>query len=234
MLGCAGIPEQKFVQEEKAETKAFSTIKTIALLDVPNPPHYYLGEGIGPLTFFFGALGAAAELSQAGKDSKEYGEFNFAAVTQQRLIEHLTAKGYRVQVVTVNRTNKYRLLDDYKPLNIPGADAILDVAPVEVGYKTSPLSGPFASEVGPHLSMVFKLISGESKELWYSASAQYGYAKNPFVTGIRLDAPLDHKFNNVDTLKANKQKAIEQLIDGINALSKSISARIAALDERKD
>lgn len=227
LSSCAGIPEQKFVTQTTFKQDNLQQVKSIALLDVPNPPHYYLGGGVGPATFFLGALGAAAELSAVGKDTKEYADFDFAAISQRGLKKYLELKGYHVTSVSVNRDNPHALLGDYSLLNVTGVDAFLDLAPVEVGFKRKTWAGPFAREVGPHVSVVVRLVSADSKEILYEESVQYGYDKNPFAAGTRIDAPTEHRFKNTDAMKSEKESAIDQLEQGINAISHVISEKLS-------
>jgi hypothetical protein len=226
LSSCAGIPKQSFISKTTFESDRLRPIRSIAILDVPNPPHYYLGGGIGPATFFLGGLGAAIELSSVDKDTKEYRDFNFAEITQQRLKKHLEAKGYHVILVRTKRGDQYKLLDNYSSINIPGVDAFLDLVPVEVGFKRKAFAGPFSKEIGPHVSMVFRLISSNSKKVLYTESVQYGYDKNPFASGTKIDSPPNHKFKNTNAMKAHKQKSFKQLVQGIDTLSRVIAKRL--------
>jgi hypothetical protein len=207
-MASESIPEQKFIAKTTLEPGILLPIKNIALLGVPNPRYYWV----------------RVAKTTAGKDTEVYGDFNFAVIAQRSLMEHLEAKGYQVNVSSVSRHNRYELIDDYQSLNIPDADAFLDVAPVEVGFKPNPWR-PF-SEVGPHVSLVVRLVSADSRRVLYAESAQYGYDKNPFATGIKIDSPPDHKFKNVAALKADRQKAIEQLMVGIDAISSAIAEKL--------
>lgn len=226
--GCAAIPEQTFISEQPVAADALPGIINISLLPVPAPSRYYLGEGVGPATFFFGSLGAALELSAIGRDSQQYRDFDFAAVTEQRLIEHLGRRGYQVRISPSGRSSPHQLVNDYRQLDGTGADAFLDVVPVMAGFKRNPWSGPFASEVGPHVSVVVRLVSADaSRRVLYAESAQYGYDKNPLASGIKIDAPATHKFKDADAVKADLRRAFAQLSAGIDALARAIAARLA-------
>ncbi|HEX5802357.1 MAG TPA: hypothetical protein VFY24_04995 [Azospira sp.] len=228
LSGCAAIPEQTFISEQPVATDALPGIITIALLEVPDPPHYYLGEGIGPATFFLGSLGAVLELSTIGRDSQAYRDFSFASVTQQRLVEHLGRRGYQVTLRPLARNPAHRLVDDYRALDLAGVDAVLDVVPVMAGFKRNPWSGPFASEVGPHVSMVVRLVAADaSRRVLYAESAQYGYDRNPLASGIKIEAPASHKFKDADAVKANLRQAFAQLSAGIDAIARAIAAKLA-------
>lgn len=226
--GCAGIPKQHYIAEKKVEPNTYPKIKTIALLKIPNPPHYNLGGGIGPATFFFGHLGAAAELSSVGKDTQEYGNFTFNTIAEDKITKYLAQYGYKTKIVRIKRVKPYNLIDDYSSLNISQVDAILDVVPIEVGFKREAFAGPFTTEIGPHVSIAINLVSTKLKKVIYSKSAQYGYDKNPFVTGIKIDSPQNHKFKDTNEFKSNKSKAIDQLIIGIDTLSKAIVKDLAS------
>lgn len=206
--------EQKFIFSEIiTEPDVFAPIKSIALLNIPNP-HYYLPYYL------------EVEPTVAGKETKRYEGFNFSVIAQQRLKEYLKEEGYHVILVSVNRDNRYKLLDDYSRLNIPEADAFLDLAPVEVGFKKNPWN-PFASEVGPHVSVVVRLVSAKSKKILYAESVQYGYDKNPLFDSTRIDSPPDDYFEDMNTLKSKNEKAVEQLAHGVDAISRAIAERLS-------
>lgn len=201
------LKEQRFIHSEIiTEPDLLAPVKSIALLNIPNPPYYlpyYLDKG-----------------------KKKYEGFNFSVITQQHLIEHIEAKGYRVILFSVNRDNPYKLLDDYSYLNIPDVDAFLDLAPVGVGFNMS----PWVSDVilyGPHVSVVVRLVSVDSKKILYAESVQYGYGKNPFIEGSKIDSPLDDNFEYTKNLESQNEKAIEQLVRGIDAVSRAIADRLS-------
>lgn len=199
--------EQKFILSEIiTEPDLLAPIKSIALLNIPNP-HYYLPYHLD-------------------RDTKKYEGLNFSAITQQHLIAYLEAKGYRVIVTSVDRDNPYKLLDDYSHLNIPDVDAFLDLAPVGVGFNMSPWTHE-SIVYGPNVSVVVRLVSADSKKILYAESVQYGYGKNPFIEGIKIDAPLDDNFEDRDTLKSQNEKAIEQLVRGIDAVSRVIAEKLS-------
>ncbi|MFC1589820.1 hypothetical protein ACFL3P_06085 [Pseudomonadota bacterium] len=210
--------EQKLIYSETemiAKPEVLAPIKSIALLNIPNP-HYYL-----PYRLEVGS-------TIVGKDTIKYKGFNFSAITQQHLIEYLEANGYRVILLSVKRDRQYELLDDYSQLNIDDVDAFLDLAPVQIGFTINPWGwkGIHGSELRPHMSVVVRLVSADSKKILYAESVQYGYNKNPFFDSTMIDSPPDDSFDDADTLISQNEKAIEQLVRGIDAISHAIAERL--------
>lgn len=206
--------EQHYIFSEIiTEPDLLAPIKSIALLNIPNP-HCYLPYYLD------------AEPTIVGKDTRKYEGFNFSVITQQHLIELLEAKGYHVILFSVNRDNPHKLLDDYSHLNIPDVDAFLDLAPVKVGFNMSPWTHE-SLVYGPYVSLVVRLVSADSKKILYAESVQYGYGKNYFIEGSKIDAPLDDNFEDTDPLISQNEKAVEQLVRGIDAISRSIADRFS-------
>ena len=209
----AEIPDQGFISKTTPEPDALLPIKIIALLDIPNPRYYLWGRPGQTIT--------------VASNKGDPGDFDFSVIAQRTLKEHLEASGYRVITASVTRDNKYELLQDYSHINIPGVDAFLDLAPIQVGYKILALRGPFTRKLGPNVSVVVRLISADSKMLLLGESIQYGFEKNPLVKGARIDSPPDYIFKNKEALNEQKGKAFEQLEQGIDAISLVITERLS-------
>jgi hypothetical protein len=207
------MPDQRFISKTTLEPDALLPIKIIALFNVPNPRYYLWGR---PSETF--------AVDNAKQDS---GDFNFSEIAQRTLKEHIEASGYRVIPAGVVRDNKYELLQDYSDINIPGVDAFLDFAPVQVGYKILAWRGPFTRKVGPNVSVVVRLISADSKKVLLAESIQYGLEKNLLVNGAKVESPPDYIFKNKEALNKQKGKAFGQLEQGIDAISRVIAERLS-------
>jgi len=222
----SAIPKQSFISEKDLDPNELDRVKTIALLEVPDPPYYFFGEGIGAASGLFGIIGFVGEVSQYGKNSDEYGEFSFGKTSQAFLKQFLEENGYKVIEHKVDRKNKYGLVKDYANLDIKNVDAYLDFAPVQVGYKQDESNVFNDSRTGPHVSAVVRLVSAKTNKVIYAGSIQYGWDMNPFASGIKIDSPEDHKYETREELKAQKEQAIERLVRGIEAVSFNIARQI--------
>lgn len=223
--GVCSAQAQKFISEKGLDQGGLELVKTIALLEVPDPRYYRFGEGSGGLTFMFGVVGSLMEQSNYGSDTAEYGDFSFGKTSQAFLKQFLEENNYRVIEYPVDRKNKFGLVKDYTTLNIEGVDAYLDVAPVDVGYMQNE-ANIFSNRTGPHVSVVVRLVSSATNEVIYAGSAQYGWNMNPLVSGIKIESPEDHQYESHEELKAQKVQAIERLIRGIEAVSLNIAKKV--------
>jgi hypothetical protein len=135
------------------------------------------------------------------------------------------------------------LIEDYNSLDIEGVDAYIDIAPISVGYKQSERGGVAYEDIGPILEVVVRLISAKTKEVLYADTITYGWAKTSvkLIRSVNFESPPEHQFINKADLKANKERAIQQLIQGIEKVSLEIarnfsrgnwySAKIASLSD---
>ena len=126
----------KSFEPEPFVPKPNEPIKTIGLIQVPEPARYYLGEGSFKAwqpAFLPPLLSVLIEQTQKHEEYEIIG-FSFPPVAQPRLISHLEAAGFKVIVIPVER-EKPRLLESYDSLPTTGIDAYLDVAPSGVGYQ---------------------------------------------------------------------------------------------------
>ena len=132
---------QRPISSKPLTLSNLNSIRSIALLEVPDPAWYYFGEGKGWGAEVFGLLGSLAEGTTLGKDSKEYGDFSFGKIIQDSLKQYLRENNYKVVETPVTREKKFALIEDYNSLDIDGVDAYIDIAPISVGYKQSDLGG---------------------------------------------------------------------------------------------
>ncbi len=200
---------QQLISEKEIKSKELEAVKTIALLEIPDPPNY----------------GKEAD----GRDTAEYGAFRFGNTSQAFLKQYLEQNGYKVIEYTPyqERKNPFRLIEDYNDLDIKGADAYLDVAPVEVKY-TQKLSLNFNYVQRPYVSVAVRLVSAETNKVIYAASVRYGWEEVKLFPreGILIESPEDHRYESHEALKAKKEEAIERLVLGVDAVSFYIANKI--------
>jgi len=189
---------QKLIPETEIKTDELDSVKTIALLSIP-------------------------DLKDYDKDTAEFGEFNFGAILHVYLKQFMEENGYEVIEYDANRVYRHRLKIDYQRLDIKGADAYLDVVPVEVEYGNISLD----DELGPYVSAVVRLVSADTNKVIYAGSVQYGSDVSRSISGIIIEAPEDHRFKSYEALKAKKGEAIEGLVRGIEAVSLNIVKKIS-------
>lgn len=210
------------------------SIKTIALLKVPEPRGYFLGEGgLSAGGAILGIPGILVDtFSTPNHPEYESADFHFSAAAERLLTEHLKAAGFSVISVPVDRKKPNQLLRmrNYKALSVPNVDAYLDVVALGIGYRKS-FSGawPFAHKVGPYVSVAVRLVSARSKKILYADIIEYAWSKahNPGVEGTDIDAPDDHVFESTEAVEldlgsADRRRSIAQLTHGIDAGMRTI------------
>jgi hypothetical protein len=179
------------------------SIKSIAVLKIPEPQFgYFLGEGgSGPGATLVGLRGLLQGWTRP--HHPEYAGFQFTAVAERLLTEHLKAAGFNVITVPVERKKRNQLLRNYEALSVPNVDAYLDVATLGVGYRQN--LNPYSTDekVGPYLCVVVRLVSARSKNILYADTIQYGWRQAKIkIDGTDIDAPEQHVFENKEAAGA--------------------------------
>jgi hypothetical protein len=193
---------QGFESETAIRSKDLVSVKTIVLLKIPEPPNY--GRDIGFAT-----------------ENAEYEGLSFGNTAQTYLKQYLNKYGFEVIECSPIRVEGPRLMIDYAYLGIKGADAYLDVVPIEVEYKFR------WEKTGPHVSTAFRLVSADSNEEIYAGSILYGWKDGMARSGgINIESPEEHEYESSEDLKANKKEAVEWLEQGIEAISLRIGKSI--------
>lgn len=228
LLGCAATPQQGAIKKKETEAGSLAAVKHIAVLEIPNPPFYWMGEGDGSATAAFGVIGMMAEYNNAGSNSHLYGDFDFSTLTENRLLDGLKAQGYLATVVNAPREpgKEVTLLKSYDVLDAGEFDAYLDLVPMAVGFRGSNALTLALPDLGPHVTVVARLVSSKSFEVLYSETISYGYQKQPFTTQIELPEGQDD-YDNVNELKANIEKATGELEAGVFTVADAIIERLA-------
>lgn len=226
LIGCAASPQQSMVGKTEFKAGATAPELRIAILSIPNPPFYWMGEGTGAGSVALGVWGSMAELSDVGSDSHLYGNFDFAELTEKRLKEQLAVEGYKTEVIDVTRPEgqEATLLKDYSTLNVDGIDAYLDIVPLAVGYKGENSFTMAIPDLGPHVTVVARLVSAETQEVMYSETISYGYQK--LIGATWIDHASDKDYDNVDDLKANMSEATQELESAVLVVADTIANRL--------
>lgn len=187
------------IAETEIDVDELKSVKTIALLELPDTSGYWESE-------------------------LEFESFN--NTLQKFLKRHLEESGFNVIDLPANRKNKLHLKDNYRGLDIEVADAFLDIAPKMIGYASSAFDQRYDEGFGPNVTVVLRLVSAQSKTVIYAGTAQYGWAMDLSLSGIKIDSPGEHRFEFFEAISVQKEEAIHQLEYGIEAISASIVKKI--------
>lgn len=201
-----------------------SRIHSIALIRV-GEPEAYVAQDFGNPGMMLGAVGGAVAGASSANAEKSVTQIvtdrDYAAGRDltQLLESRLRDMGYEVQVVSVERKDKDKLLEDYRGVETGGADAILDVVIESIGYATEhPM---FSPHWRPASQIRVALVDSRSGEKLYAEKFMYGY-HNPFMSGTDLDAPATHHFKNKDALFADGKKLVAGIQDSVRAVTVEI------------
>lgn len=203
-----------------------SQISTIALIRVPEPTEIVV-MGKGSLALAFGAIGALAVAADAMNQKGLFGaisrtKFSFADQLTQDLSAALTERGLKTQLVSADRKGRPdKLLEDYAAFQTVGADTILDVSTVALGYATEHFL--FSPHWRPEAHVRVALVSRASSQRLYEERIMYGL-HNPFMSAAKLDAPKQYQFADQEAMDAADDAT---LIGGLKDASKAIAAHVA-------
>jgi len=203
-----------------------SQINTVALIRVPEPAEIVV-MGKGSLALVFGALGVLAVAADAMNQKGLFGaisrtKFSFADQLTQDLSAALAERGLKTQLVEADRKGRPdKLLEDYSAFQATGADAILDVSTVALGYATEHFL--FSPHWRPEAQVRVALVSRASAQRLYEERIMYGL-HNPFMSAAKLDAPKPYQFADQEAMDAADDAT---LIGGLKDASKAIAAHVA-------
>lgn len=209
------------------ESISSSEIKTIAIIRVP-PPLDVVVLDRGSIGFAFGAIGAAAVLMDANTKQKGLlgaiarARFSFSDQLTQDLTEAVTARGFKTLLVDADRKGRPdKLFDDYSAIQPTGADAILDVSLVTLGYTTEHFL--FSPHWRPEVSVWAALTPRAATQPLYKERIMYGW-HNPLMSAAKLHAPKEFQFANQEAMEGADDAT---LISGLKDASKAIAAEVS-------
>ena len=231
LSGCAAVPDNWAFNEEVIDYIGLQELSRIALLDVPTPSNIVLGDQFSDTAWFlFGTVGGLAVENTEG--NKIVTGKLFSEVTQNSLEEHLEWLDFEVILIRADRKEPSKMLTSYDQFAQIDADAILEVAPVEVGFKYK--WGEFGliesnREVSPEILLKYRLISVKSGEILYQSNVQwtaFDYKGKPPFAGYRIESMRSLIFENTQAVKDNPEEAIQRLKRAINEVTLSIARNI--------
>ena len=206
-------------------------IRTVALVNIPNPPAPTIRNHASPAVLLGGGLAAGvAAASSASENQDPFGKllasqrFDFAKEMEQALTERLRKMGYRVVRVEFARENPYALLKDYEKVPTAGADAILDATNgVFFGYSNVNLMD---SKYRPHLHFYVRLVDARTKNVLYGDEMIFGYT-NPFMNAAKLPAPDKYFYANLEDVLADPQRTVEGMRAGIRDIAEHMARQMS-------
>lgn len=217
-----------FVGLARAEESARSPeINSVAIIRVPEPREI-VTMNKGSFALALGGIGGALVSLDAYYNQKGLlgaiarTKFSFSDQLTQDLTAALTARGIKIQVVNAERNGRPdKLLDDYSVITVEGAEAILDVSMVSLGYATEHFL--FSPHWRPEVSVRASLVLRASSQRLYEERIMYGL-HNPLMSAAKLDAPKQFQFSDQEAMDAADDAT---LIGGLKDASIAIATHIA-------
>ncbi len=214
------------VHSRKAfEPDASNPIRSIAILSMENPPVYQLAFAreykrqvvIGGVNIT--ALKGIGERIDKTKAPIVFNtqlrsqRFSVAVSLTYYIYHQLAAAGYKVTTLYVNRPGG--LHSDYAGIDASGADALLDIAPLHVGYRE------YDTGWEPFIKLETRLVSARTRTVLYDGEIMYGSRQKDQT----LWPNAKYQFNDHHTLLGNMPLAIE----GLNLGAQTIATHLASL-----
>lgn len=219
LSGCSSIPQQSFDKDKNQH------IKTIALLDIPEPQEY-LAFNIGGVGSAFGLIGGLIEGQNAASNSElltselQKSKVDIGDHLQKELANRLEAAGYNVIVLNDVRPEYGKPNQpDYSQINTE-ADAILDVQHVVSGF-ISPMG---SSDYKLWVRVLVHMVATENKETIYHQLFNYGEELSRLDEIVYFEEVQPKAYPDFDSLINN----IPALKESLQGSSPVISAGIAS------
>jgi hypothetical protein len=217
---CAFMPDNWAFQEEIIKTDELERIKRVALLDVPQPSYIWLGQPDSATAGFINPLISLAVSTHEG-DTITNSAY-ISETTRNELRNWLEQAGKEVTLLDAERENKSKMLENYEQFSEVDADAILEVAPINIGFR--PETG-FGSKVSPGASFAYRLVLVKNGEIIIESNVTYSSfpGAHGSMKGVNLLGPEEFIYEDEDAVKEDPEEAIRRLKYSILATTKLIS-----------
>jgi len=222
--GCAFTPDNWAFQKEFIDTEALTQVNRVALLDVPQPSYIWLGKPDSATAGFINPLISLAISTHEGDDITN--SAYISKTTQNELKKWLEQAGKEVVLLDAKRANKSKMLKNYDQFTQVDADAILEVAPVNVGFMPEP---GFGSKLSPSVFFTYRLVSRKNGEVLIESNVKYSsfYSYHGGVKGGILFGPEENIFEDEESLREQPEEAIRRLQVAIRGATEFIAGVVA-------
>jgi hypothetical protein len=214
--GCATVGKTAFSPDSKKR------IKTIAVMDVPEPEKYFLDPGQAPggaALYIFGALGG---LILGGIEASRAESATNAFTAAMRTTNPEVARHWNETVIGLLQEKGYEVAQlPALPMKADGKD--YDCASIAGKFDAvlfSSISTGYAVETGvePRVFVSLRLTSSSCSDTHYSDS--FVYSARPFGSVTHLLRDARFTFSSRDALIANPQTAKQALRTGLGEIAK--------------
>lgn len=244
VTGCAVMPENRPFHNEIIKIDELAQIKRIGLLDVPPPENIQLGPAVSRDAQWW--VGRFAILIENNEGNAIISGSQVSERTQNELKTRLEQAGTQVMLIKAKRTDPSKMLEDYSQFAQVNADAILEVAPIKIGFidRLGTIEYRFCAfppckskvNLSPEVSYKYRLILVDDGEVLIQSNIYYtafNYSEIPwehsedrFRVGNKIRGPSWHVFENAEAVQNNPEEAVERLSHAIKEATKMISVMV--------
>jgi hypothetical protein len=207
LAGCASIPEVPY------DRSASKDVHTIGVLTegYPTGPSAILAANLGAS---FGLIGGITESIMRSnresslKDIFTTEHFNVESEFDAALIGALTAQGYQVVTVPVNREKGGKMLEEWPANFTVAADAYLDISVTGYGYIAAAIadSAPYR----PFLWAKVKLVKASDKSVLMQDIVLYNAYNSP-KNAVTISADPTYSYTSFDLLEQDHDGTVTGL-----------------------
>lgn len=219
LSACASTPRVPLQAEAKQK------IKTIALVQIPDPEKYFLNPGQAPggaVLYMFGAIGGAILGGiEASRAESATNEFTASLLSQSPALgTHMTdelataiaSRGYTLtKLAQLPKQTAAKVVDCGD--HTGKFDAVM-ITTLSAGYAVE-------SQVEPRVEVSVKLLSSDCTQTLYSES--FIYTNKEFPNSVLVPRSTEFTFATRELLIAGAPKAREALRTGASELAKRIA-----------
>jgi len=222
--GCAYMPDNGFSRVVR-HTGEDPGIRRVVLLDVPVASKIWLGDpGSGAVAGLFGPLAALATASHDG--SIVTNASAISASIEQSLQAWLEKSGVEVTTYRASRVKRSKLLSSYEQVPAGDADAILEVAPIHIGFRPELGKVHFGdAQLSPDVALAYRLVSAHTGETLVESNVYYSsfdYSRFTSWAGDKLIGPDTQIFEDEAAVKASPDEARRRLEYAIDQATRHI------------
>lgn len=233
LSGCETFPNNWAFSKEVLNTEAHPQIRRIALLDVPIPSKIWLGkEKDSTRGAFVSFLASLLSLAEPPGQNYEGGYITSGSLisesTQQEMQKWLEKEGVEVIILKAERSDPTKMLKDYGQFAQVNADAILEIAPITVGFVPYLQKIPWDDELSPDITYKYRMLSTKDDQVLIESNVFYSSFSNQYKSGrgYKRLGPGGHIFEDVESVKKQPEEAVRRLRYAIVGATEIIARKV--------
>lgn len=231
LASCAYTPDNFAFTKLVLNKEGIPKVKRVALLDVPTPTGIWLGDPEGFAVGFINPLISLAGATHEGHtiSSNE----KFSEVTRDEMRNWLEKAGIEVTLLKADRVKKSKMLKNYDQFKEVDVDAILEIAPIRVGFVPDHSELRFTEgALSPDVALAYRLITPDENKVLIESNVFYSSFNDQYAPwlGTKSVGPYRHIFKDSDSVEEQPEEAARRLHYAIKGATELISKRMLNTD----